>query len=156
MKTLNQSITEHEFFDGMKSDHLAVLTEGAKFAEFKAGDLLFRDGQPASQFFLIESGRVVLEAHEPAGRTRPVQTLGAGEVLGWSWLFSPFVWHLQGRAIEPTIAVVLDGGHLLVVAERNHEFGYELMKRVSQVVIHRLQAARRQLLSAQVEAAVGR
>jgi hypothetical protein len=77
-------------------------------------------------------------------------------VLGWSWLFSPFVWHLQGRAIEPTIAVVLDGGHLLVVAERNHEFGYELMKRVSQVVIHRLQAARRQLLSAQVEAAVGR
>jgi CRP-like cAMP-binding protein len=84
----------------------------------------------------------------------PVQTLGAGDVLGWSWLFPPFAWHFQARAIEPASAVALSGASLLVNAERNHDFGYELMKRVAQVVIRRLQAARKQLLDLQVESAL--
>jgi len=80
-----------------------------------------------------------------------IQDLGPGDVLGWSWLFPPFVWHLQARALEPTGAVVLDGAHLLIAAERNGNFGYELMKRVAQVLIHRLQATRKQLLRQQIE-----
>lgn len=154
MKALNEAITEHTFFEGMKPEHLAVLTEGAKSVQFQAGDVLFREGEPASRFFLIESGKVELELHEPANGTMPVETVGTGDVLGWSWLFSPFFWHLQARASEPTSAIVLDGAHLLVAAEHNHDFGYELMKRVAQVVIHRLQAARKQILALQVESAL--
>ena len=150
MKTLNEAITEHAFFQGMKPEHIAVLTKGAKTAKFKAGDVLFREGEPASQFYLIESGRVALEAHAPANGTTTIQQLGAGEVLGWSWLFPPFNWHFQARAMEPTNVVQLSGAHLLVSAERNHDFGYELMKRMAQVVIHRLQATRKQLLALQV------
>jgi CRP-like cAMP-binding protein len=154
MKALNEAITQHAFFHGMKSEHLALLTDGAKAVQFKAGEVLFREGEPANQFYLIESGKIALEAHEPANGTTVVQTLGAGDVLGWSWLFPPFVWHFQARAIEPTNAIVLSGAHLLVTAERNHEFGYELMKRVAQVVIHRLQATRKQLLALHVESAL--
>ncbi len=69
-----------------------------------------------------------------------VQTLGPGEVIGWSWLFPPFIWHFQAQATEPTSTVVLDGGHLLVAAEENPEFGYDLMRRIAQMVITRLQA----------------
>ena len=147
MKTLNEAITKHAFFRGMKPEHLAVLTEGAEAIGFKAGDILFREGEPADKFYLIESGRIALEAHEPADGTVRVQTVGAGEVLGWSWLFPPFVWHFQARAIEPTQVITLSGAHLLVAAERHHDFGYELVKRVAKVVIHRLQATRQQLLA---------
>ena len=154
MKSLNEAITEHAFFQGLKPEHVAVLTEGATAAKFKAGDVLFREREPANQFYLIESGKVVLEAHEPANSTIPVQMLGAGEVLGWSWLFPPFFWHFQARALEPTNVIILSGAHLLVCAERNHEFGYDLMKRMAQVVIHRLQATRKQLLALQVESAL--
>jgi CRP-like cAMP-binding protein len=154
MKTLNEAITKHTFFHGMKPEHLTVLTQGAKTATFKAGDVLFREGEPASQFFLIQSGKIALEVHEPANGTMQVQTLGAGEVLGWSWLFAPFVWHFQARAIEPTNVIILSGAHLLGAAERHHEFGYELMKRVAQVVIRRLQNTRKQLLALQVESAL--
>jgi len=80
-----------------------------------------------------------------------IDTIGMGELLGWSWLFPPFVWHFQARAVEPTEAIALDGAQLLIAAERGHNFGYELMKRVAQVVIHRLQAARGRLLAQQVE-----
>jgi CRP-like cAMP-binding protein len=84
-----------------------------------------------------------------------VQELGDGDVLGWSWLFPPYVWHFQARALEPTEAVMIDGGHLLTAAERDPKFGYNLMKRVSRVVIQRLQATRKQLLAQQLNAALG-
>jgi CRP/FNR family transcriptional regulator, cyclic AMP receptor protein len=119
--------------------------------KFNPGQVLFHEGDPANQFYLIESGRIALEAHEPADGTVLIETVGAGEVLGWSWLFPPFVWHFQARAVEPTKAVVLSGAHLLVAAERNHEFGYELMKRVAQVVIERLQFTRKRLLAEEIE-----
>jgi CRP/FNR family cyclic AMP-dependent transcriptional regulator len=154
MKTLNEAITDHAFFHGMKSEHLAVLLDGAKEAQFKPGDVLFREGEPANQFYLIESGKVAVETHEKANDTTVVQTLDDGEVLGWSWLFPPFVWHFQARAVEPTSAIILNGAHLLMTAERNHEFGYELMKRVAQVVIHRLQTTRKQFLALQMESAM--
>ena len=75
---------------------------------------------------MIESGKVALEAHKPANGATLVQTLGAGDVLGWSWLFPPFVWHFQARAIEPTSVIVLNGAHLLAFAERHPDFGYKL------------------------------
>ena len=154
MKTPRETITEHPFFLGMKPEHLDVLVGCARETKFKADQVLFREGEPANQFYLIESGRAVIEAHQLAKGTALVQTLGPGDVLGWSWLFPPFSWHFQARALEPMRAIVLDGARLLVTAEKNREFGYELMKRVAQVVIRRLQATRKQLLEQQIESAM--
>jgi len=154
MTNLQQIIQKHPFFDGMKSEHLAVLAYHAKEMTFHGGDVLFREGEPANQFYLIRHGRVALEAHELADGTVPVQELGAGEMLGWSWLFPPFVWHFQALAVEPTEVIALDGAHLLIAAERNHDFGYALMKRVAQIVIHRLQTARKRLLNMEAQSAL--
>ena len=126
----------------------------ASETKLKTDQVLFREGEPANKFYLIESGRIAIEAHQLANGTALVQTLGPGDVLGWSWLFPPFTWHFQARALEPSPAIVLDGARLLVTAERNREFGYELMKRVAQVVIRRLQATRKQLLEQQIESAM--
>jgi len=144
--SLESVIVSHPFFEGMKPEHLEVIADCATEATFASNQILFREREPANKFYLIQHGRVALEAHEPAGGTVLVQDVGAGDVLGWSWLFPPFVWHFQARALEPTETIVLDGAHLLVAAERNGNWGYELMKRVAQVLIHRLQATREQLL----------
>jgi CRP-like cAMP-binding protein len=76
-----------------------------------------------------------------------VQIIGPGEVLGWSWLFPPYYWQFDTRALEPTTAIFFYGTRLREQCEQDHAFGYEMMKRMTQVVIHRLQAARKQLLS---------
>jgi CRP/FNR family cyclic AMP-dependent transcriptional regulator len=154
MNELRGIIRDYCFFSGMDPAHLEILAEGAREATFKAGDVLFREGEPAGDFFLIRKGKVELQAHELADGTVPIQELQAGDVLGWSWLFPPFAWHFRARAVETTDVVVLDGGHLLAAAERDPQFGYELMKRVAQVVIHRLQATRKQLLAPQIETAL--
>jgi len=154
MKTLKEIIVEHPFFLGMKPAHLEVLAGCAGEQKLKAGDMLFREGEPASQFYLIGLGQIALEAHEPANGTLLVQTLGPGDVLGWSWLFPPFTWHFQARAVESSRLIVFNGARLLATAEKDPEFGYELMKRISQVVIRRLQVTRKKLLEQQIEAAL--
>lgn len=154
MKDLKRAIAAHPFVRALGPEHLEMFAEGAKEVLFEADDVICREGEPANQFYLIQSGRVALEAHEPGDGTALVQYLGGGDVLGWSWLLPPFVWHFRARATEPTQAIVVNGAHILIAAERNHEFGYELMKCVSQLVIQRLQATRKELLRQQVEAAL--
>lgn len=153
--SLKAIVQDHPFFEEMKPEHLEIIAGCASEQTFKPGEFLFHEGEPANQFYLIQSGLIALEAHEPADGTALVQHLCAGDVLGWSWMFPPFVWHFRARALEPTRAVVLNGAHLLVTAERDHQFGYELMKRVAQVVVQRLQVARKQLLTHQTKPPTG-
>ena len=141
-----RTIAEHPFFQGMSVEHLDILAEGAREVQFETDEVIFQEGGPANQFYLIKRGSIALETHEPGGPALLVQKLGEGEVLGWSWLFSPFVWHFQARALEPTQAIVLNGAHLMITSERDHDFGYELMKRVAQVVIQRLHATHQHLM----------
>ncbi len=143
MNFIEKRISEHSFFRSMAPAHLGLVTKSATEAKFETNQIIFHEKEPADRFFLIESGRVALGWHTPEGKMVLVQTLGPGEVIGWSWLFPPFIWHFQARATEPTSTVVLDGGHLLVAAEENPQFGYDLMRRIAQMVITRLQASRR-------------
>ena len=144
MRDIKKRIANHPFFASLDAKHLGVLAEGAQEQAFEPGDVIVRTGQPAYHLYPVEEGKIVVEAHEPGASDTPVQTLGPGEVLGWSWLFAPYLWHLQARAVERTRTVRLDGGHLLARCEADHRLGYEVMKRVSQIVIARLQAVRKQ------------
>ena len=153
MNDCKETIARHPCFQNMKPEHLEILAKSTKEIEFEPEQIVFSEGEPANGLYLIQSGRIALEAHETTAETVLVQDIGPGGVLGWSWLFAPFVWHFRARAVEPTQAIVLNGAHLLIAAERNHEFGYELMKRVAQVAIQRLQATRKVLMPDKVEAA---
>jgi CRP/FNR family cyclic AMP-dependent transcriptional regulator len=152
MKTITDRIAEHPFFCAMSPRNIARAAAGAVERVFAPGDIILREGEPANRFYLIESGGVALEAHEPADGTFPIQVLTKGDVLGWSWLLSPFVWHFQARVIEPTIVLVLDAAELLAEAEEDHDFGYELLKRTAHVLMGRLRATRSQLVSSELSA----
>ena len=145
--SVQSRVGDHPFFSGMKPEHVKIIEASATETDFAPDQMLFREGEPATKFYLIEIGRIALEAHDPADGTALVQYLGPGDVLGWSWLFPPYVWHFQAHAVEPVKAIILDGTRLLIAAERYHDFGYELMKRVAQVLIRRLQTTRKQLLA---------
>jgi CRP-like cAMP-binding protein len=142
---LTRRIAAHPFLHAARPDHLEIIGAGAVEVTFPPEHLIFREREPANRCYLIESGQVALEARGPDGVATQLQVLGEGEVLGWSWLFPPYTWHFQARTLGTTRALALDGGHLLAASERDPAFGYELMKRVSQVVLDRLQAARRKL-----------
>ena len=114
-------------------------------AHFAPGELIFREGEPANRFYLIRSGKVAVGAYTQDHGTSLIETVGAGDVLGWSWLFPPYYWHFDARAIESTEAIFFYGTPLRVQCETDHEFGYQLLHRMTEVVIRRLQETRRQL-----------
>ena len=142
-------IAEHPFLHDMKPAHLAALAEFAMPTQFAAGELIFQQGDTANRFYLIRSGRVQLSAAAGADRRVLAQTIGAGEVLGWSWLFPPYEWHFDARAVEETEAIFFYGTVLRARCEDDHDLGYELMLRVATVVMQRLQSTRDQLLKQQ-------
>jgi CRP/FNR family transcriptional regulator, cyclic AMP receptor protein len=146
METLKPHLSAHPFLRSLSPEYLEVLNACAEQREFSAGEVIFREGDIADRFYLIESGKVTLESQVSPQGYLAVQELGANDVLGWSWLFPPYVWHFQARAVELTETVAFNGAHLLVTCERNHEFGYDLMKRLAQILIRRLQATQKQFV----------
>lgn len=142
---LIRRIEAHPFFQGARPEHLEIIAAGAVEVTLPPEHVIFREHEPASRCYLIEEGQIALEARNPAGGTTWLQSLGQGDVLGWSWLFPPYAWHFQARTVGVTRAIALEGGHLLAAAERDPRFGYELMKRVARVVIERLQNLRQRV-----------
>ena len=148
MKSLEVQIVEHPFLKGMTEPHLKTLAASAMQSHFDKGELIFREGDPANRFYLIQQGKVALESNVRDRGTILIQTIGGGDVLGWSWLFPPYYWQFDARALEPTQAIFFYGTRLREQCEEDHDLGYELMKRMAEVIIKRLQTTRRQLLEA--------
>ena len=147
METLERVLAEHAFFEGLDTRYLHLLVGCASNVRFDAGQYIFREGEEANQFYLIRHGKVGVEIHAAERGSITIQTLGEGEVLGWSWLVPPYQWQFDARALELTRAIALDGKCLRTKSEEDHDLGYELLKRFVHVVEDRLQAARLQLLN---------
>ena len=145
-----QMLASQPFFKGLPDRLLKLLAAEAMPVEFKPDAKIFSGGGPANRFYLITSGEVALESSGDLrdDERKPVHigTLGAGDVLGWSWLFPPYYWLFDARAITPVRAVFFYGSRLREQCETDHELGYQLMKRTSEIVIGRLQSTRRRLL----------
>jgi len=146
-ENLERILTEHAFFSGMRPEHLQLLVGCASNVRFEEGQYILREGQEANEFYLIRYGKVALEIHSPEYESIEFQTLGEGEILGWSWLVAPYRWRLDARAVEMTRAIALDGKCLREKCEHDHRLGYELLKRFTQVMVDHLQSARFQLLN---------
>lgn len=137
----------HPFLAGMNQRQLALLTDCAMAVEFKKGKQIFREGEVANWFCLVESGKVVVESRDEHGNSLVIDTVGAGDLLGWSWMFPPYTWHFTARAIEPTTAIFFYGTILREYCEKDHSLGYELLKRMTAVMNRRMQAARGKMLA---------
>ena len=137
---------EAKLLEGMSVEHLDLLAGCGRLALLAEGQDLFREGEPANLFYLVRHGRVALEMSAPGRGTMTLSTHGRGEVVGWSWLFPPFLWHFDGRVTEPGSAFVIDGACLRHKAEADHDLGYELMRRFAAQMVGRLQATRIQML----------
>ena len=145
-ESLERILGEHPFFGGMDEPYLQLFVDCASNVRFNAGETIFREGEDADKFYLIRQGKVALETSAPQRGSVIIQTLGEGEVLGWSWLVAPFRWRFNARVVEAVRAIALDGKCLRGRSEEDHNLGYELMKRAAQIMEQRLQATRLQLL----------
>jgi CRP/FNR family transcriptional regulator, cyclic AMP receptor protein len=134
-----EQLAKVEFFRGISPEHLRQIARYSKRCHFEAGETVFREGDNANCFFVVSSGRVLIE-FSGGGRPVPVQEVGPGEPVGFSWFFNPENVHFTSRALEHVEAVFFYGTLLREDCDIDHELGYELMRRTSQVMLKRLEA----------------
>jgi CRP-like cAMP-binding protein len=137
----------HPFLAGMHRKEVGLLTDCAIAVHFKKGQIIFREGEMANRFYLIETGKIILESNYGHSNGVVIDTIGLGDLLGWSWMFPPYTWRFTARAVEPSSAFFFYGTILREYCERDHLLGYELFKRMAPIMIKRMQSAREKIVS---------
>jgi CRP/FNR family transcriptional regulator, cyclic AMP receptor protein len=146
IESFERILSDHPFFQGLEPAQLATLVGCASNVTFDAGGFIFRAGEPAERFFMVRHGTVAVEIYAPGRGPVTIETVSGGEVLGWSWLFSPYRWHFDARATTLVRALALDGACLRGKCERDATLGYLMMRRFASVMVARLEATQLQLL----------
>jgi CRP-like cAMP-binding protein len=146
LQTLEPILARHPLFKDLDPEYLEVIVGCAKNVRFKEGEFILREGREADTFYLIREGKASVDIYVPNLGSITIHTVAEGEVLGWSWLVSPYRWHFDAQAIEPIRAIALDGKCIRNKCQENKVMGYELMKRFSEVIVQRLQSTQIQLL----------
>ena len=144
--TIDTLLSTHPFFDGMRPEWLELIAGCGRNVVYRPDTLIASEGQPCNEFLAVRRGQVAIELYAPGAGACRIQTLGEGAVIGWSWIFPPYVWMFDLRAIETTHAVLFDTSCLRVKCEESPEMGYEFMRRFAGVMSERLIATRLQLL----------
>jgi CRP-like cAMP-binding protein len=142
---VHTALANHPFLAGLPESDIAKLTELAFAVRFQPEQIIFREGDPSSFFYLIVTGHIALELLAP-GRVFRIETVGDGEDLGWSSLLESVNKQFQARCLAPTRALAFDGPRLIALWEGDAEFGFRLMRKVVGTVADRLRATRLQLL----------
>ncbi len=151
---LEDTLAHHPFAEGMDPEALRTITGCASNAVYHPGDYIFREGDPADNFYLIRHGLVALEIHVPQGPPIVVETLEAGDIFGWSWLLPPYRWSSDARASEQVRLLKLDGACLRGKMENDRSLGYEIYKRFVPIMAQRLAGTRLRIVELATEPAL--
>ena len=143
--TLLAVLKKHPFVEEFQPEHIDKLRSLAREVSFAPDQVIFHEGDDTHDFYLITQGRVALEIEEPDNHVLRMQTLGAGDELGWSSVLMGRGKYFAARALEPVQALAFDGPTLLGACRTDPTFGFALMYRMLGVVSERLQATRLQL-----------
>lgn len=139
-------VADHPFFQGLGPELAKAAGDLAREIRFDTGEMIVRDGDPASSFYLVFYGKVALEIASAEKPHLTIQTVGPGEVLGWSWLVPPFLWRLDARALKPTQVLAIDGPPFREVLATQPEQGYRFLVKLLPIIAQRLENTQIQLL----------
>lgn len=146
MEDLSGILKNHPFIKDLDEAYVKQIVGCASNVVYKENEIIFREGDHAKKFYLIRQGKAALEINGREKGNVRILTVGPGQILGWSWIVSPYKWHFEAHALEEIRAIALDGECLRNKCEEDPKLGYEMLKRFSQILESRLQTTRMQLL----------
>ena len=122
------------------------LMELARETSFPEDTRIFEAGGTADRFWVIRSGAVTLDQQVSPLQRITVASLGAGDLLGWSWLFPPYRWDFGAEAFSPVRAYEFEAAAVLRLCDEDTALGLTLVRYVAEILAHRLEMTRGQLM----------
>lgn len=139
------AIHQNSILGKLSVDQQKSISQFGKLVEFKPNEFIAKEGDPAEFFYLICEGRLSIEVHTHNGNII-LQTLGINEIVGWSWLFEPYKWTFDVKAVENSVLIAFEGRSLLNELQKDHRLGFDFIKLFSTVITSRLHQTRLRLL----------
>ena len=146
MEDVVKDLAEHPFVRTLTAGQLQWLAGCASARSFRAGQFILREGGEADSLFLLRRGRVSLEVNVPGQGAEQVESLREGDIAGLSWLFPPYRWQLDARALEPVQSIVLDARRLRAKMDEDPELAWALGRELLFETVQRLGRVRLQRL----------
>jgi CRP-like cAMP-binding protein len=115
---------------------------------FRAGEVLFEEGQQASHLVFLESGQADMVFALGAGQKVVVDTLVAGDIMCWSALLEPYTLTGSGVAKTDGVMIAVKAEGLRQLCKENPEHAQMMMTEVAKTLRDRLDATRVQLAAA--------
>ncbi|MFI9825679.1 cyclic nucleotide-binding domain-containing protein [Streptomyces sp. NPDC052013] len=118
----------------------------AREVSFPEDTRIFEAGGTADRFWVIRSGAVSLDQKVNQLHRVTVAGLGAGDMLGWSWLFPPHQWDFGAQAFSPVRAYEFEAAAVLRLCEEDPQLGLALVRNVAEILAYRLEMTRGKLM----------
>jgi CRP/FNR family transcriptional regulator, cyclic AMP receptor protein len=139
-------LAKHPVFKDFDKDTLALLAGCARNEHFAAGATIYNEGDGADRVYILRHGDVAVEISAPERVPIIVETLNAGDILGWSWMVPPYRHMSDARAVSEVRAVSLDAVCLRGKCDQNPVLGYQMFQHFLPHMAVRVRTLRMQLL----------
>lgn len=108
---------------------------------------IFEEKSLAHRLFVVVDGMVSIRMGKDLfGKEVEVDTVGSGEIFGWSAVVEPKTFTAAARTLEETKVLIISGEMLLNIFEKNNHIGYPFMKEIALVISRRLRALRKKFI----------
>ncbi|MGH8676690.1 MAG: Rieske 2Fe-2S domain-containing protein [Burkholderiales bacterium] len=124
-----------ELFNGLAAGTIDALAALARRENYGPGEVLYRPGDPAEDFFVLDAGRVEFLVGR-GDRTAPGGfMLRKGEVFGWAALLDGYPARIaSARCLEQSSLLRINGKAALGVLEGDPSSGFVVMRRLAALI----------------------
>lgn len=140
------AVPEEGLLAALPAEHRERFLSLAHDVSLPGATRIFEEGEKADRFWIIRTGSVALDVHVPGRGRAVVETIGAGDLLGWSWLCPPRQWHLGAETRSPLTAWEFDAAAVRDLCAEDPALGQALVTLVAEVIGRRLRSTRVRLL----------
>ena len=135
------------WFQNLKSHQIEQLAKIASIRELETGQELFHEGEKIGFIYIVLEGELAVENFVPAHRILRMLKAEPLDIVGWSTL-TPVIRQSTAtvRAEKQSRLLGFDSEALRQLCERDHDLGYVIMRRLSNVVATWLLITRLQML----------
>jgi CRP-like cAMP-binding protein len=142
--TPQQSLKECKVFRRLSDDKLDKIAAICSQDVYEVGSTVFQAGSMAEHVHIMVNGKVALQMESPLGQMQlrkrvTVETLGNGELFGWSGLVEPYTYTLSAICLRTSTVLSIDARELSSLLQEDCPVAYEVLQGLTSVIGSRLQ-----------------
>jgi signal-transduction protein with cAMP-binding, CBS, and nucleotidyltransferase domain len=132
-----EKLQSHELFRLLTPKEVERLSNASSIVKLKKGERFYSEGVPASNLFVLLSGRVELRRPTKGGLSFLVDDVPDGGVFGVSSLTGGERYLLNAECVADSEVLKVESRVLLDILDENPAAGYATQRRISQIFFKR-------------------